>query len=284
VSPAAAHPAAARLVGGPLHALGEIASTQDELARLAAAGAPEGTVVTALHQTGGRGRRGRVWLDAPGDSLLCSILLRPALPAASTAALSLVAAVAVSEAVAAVAGVAAGIRWPNDLLVGDRKLCGILAEAAADGAGRVESVRLGIGLNVDQAEFPPPIRALATSLRLVTGRAHDRAGLLGEVLIALDRRYGEFLAAGFAPARAEWRRRSVTLGRWVRVGGLCDPVLVEDVDEAGALLARDAAGRAVRLTSGEPVDAAGPAWAGAALSAAAAAGPDAPHAGLAPGR
>jgi len=283
VSPAAANPAAARLVGGPRHALGEVASTQDELARLAAAGAPEGTVVTALHQTGGRGRRGRAWLDAPGDNLLFSILLRPALPAASTSALSLVAAVAVSEAVAA-AGVAAGIRWPNDLLVGDRKLCGILAEAAADGAGRVESVRLGIGLNVNQAEFPPPIRALATSLRLVTGRAQDRERLLGEVLAALDRRYGEFLAVGFAPARAEWRQRSVTLGRWIRVGGLCDPVLVEDVDEVGALLARDGAGRAVRLTSGEPADAVPPARAGEGLSAPAAAGPDVPHAGPAPGR
>jgi len=284
VSPAAANPAGARLVGGPRHALDEVASTQDELARLAAAGAPEGTVVTALHQTGGRGRRGRAWLDAPGDNLLFSILLRPALPAAGSAALSLVAAVAVSEAVAAAAGVAAGIRWPNDLLFGDRKLCGILAEAAVDGAGRVESVRLGIGLNVNQAEFPPSIRALATSLRLVTGRAQDRERLLGEVLAALDRRYGEFLAVGFAPARAEWRRRSVTLGRWVRVGGVRDPVLVEDVDEVGALLARDGAGRAVRLTSGEPVDAAPPARAGEGLSAPVATGPDAPHAGRAPGR
>ena len=258
MSPAAAHPPAARLAGGPIHALGEVASTQDELARLAASGAPEGTVVTASHQTGGRGRRGRTWWDAPGDNLLMSVLVRPSRPAASTAALSLVAAVAVSEAIAAVAGVAAGIRWPNDLLVGDRKLCGILAEAAADGAGRVEHVRLGIGLNVNQAEFPPDIRALATSLRLVTGRTHDREQLLGAVLAALDLRYGEFLAAGFAPARAEWRRRSVTLGRWVRVGGSCEPVLVEDVDAAGALLARDAAGRAVRLTSGEPADAAPP--------------------------
>jgi len=275
VSPTAAHRPGTRLVGGPRHALGEVGSTQDELARLAAAGAPEGTVVTAAHQTGGRGRRGRTWWDASGDSLLLSILLRPAMPAAAAPVLSLVAAVAVAEAVAAAAGVAAGIRWPNDLLVGEGKLCGILAEAATDGAGGVEHVRLGIGLNVNQAEFPPPIRALATSLRLVSGRAHDRERVLAEVLAALDRRYREFVAEGFAPARAEWRRRSVTLGRWIRVAG-GEPVLVEDVDGDGALLGRDAASRPVRLAAGEPSDVAPPDAARPATRPdAAAAGPDA---------
>lgn len=255
MSPAAARSPGLRLLAGPHHALAEVTSTQDELARLAAAGAPEGTVVTATHQTGGRGRRGRTWWDAPGDSLLVSVLLRPAIPAAAAPALSPVAAVAVAEAVAAVAGVKAGIRWPNDVLVGERKLAGILAEAAVDGAGRVEHVRLGIGLNVNQTAFPAPVRDVATSLRLVTGSAHDGARVLTALLAALDRHYGAFLADGFAAVRPDWRRRSVTLGRWLRTpeGAL---FLAEDVDEAGALLGHDGGGRAVRLASGEPADAA----------------------------
>ena len=255
MSPAAARSPGPRLLGGPHHALGAVASTQDELARLAAAGAPEGTVVTAAHQTGGRGRRGRIWWDAPGDNLLLSVLLRPAISAASAPALSLVAAVAVADAVAGAVGVEAGIRWPNDVLVGERKLAGILAEGAADGAGRVEHVRLGIGLNVNQTAFPESIQGVATSLRLVTGRAHDGARVLAGVLAALDRRYAEFLADGFAAVRPEWRRRSVSLGRWLRMpeGAL---FLAEDVDDAGALLGRDAGGRPVRLASGEPADAA----------------------------
>ena len=254
MSPAAARSPRPRRLGGPHHALDEVGSTQDELARLAAAGAPEGTVVTAAHQTGGRGRRGRTWWDAPGDNLLLSVLLRPAIPAASAPALSLVAAVAVADAVSDAAGVEAGIRWPNDVLAGGRKLAGILAEAVADGAGRVEHVRLGIGVNVNQTAFPEPIRGVATSLRLITGRAQDGARVLAAVLAALDRRYSDFLAGGFAAARPEWRRRSVTLGRWLRTpeGAL---FLAEDVDEAGALLGRDGAGRPVRLASGEPADA-----------------------------
>ena len=255
MSPAAVPSPGLRRLGGLHHAFAEVGSTQDELARLAAAGAPEGTVVTAAHQTGGRGRRGRTWWDAAGDNLLLSVLLRPAIPAAAAPALSLVAAVAVAEAVADAAGVEAGIRWPNDVLVDERKLAGILAEAVADGAGRVEHVRLGIGLNVNQTAFPEPIRAVATSLRLLTGRAQDGARVLAAVLAALDHRYAEFLADGFAAARPEWRRRSVTLGRWLRTPDGAR-FLAEDVDGAGALLGRDGGGRPVRLASGEPADAA----------------------------
>ena len=254
MTPAATAAPAARLIGGRRYALGEVGSTQDELARLAAAGAPEGTVVTATHQTGGRGRRGRTWWDAPGDNRLLSILLRPAIPAAAAPVLSLVSAVAVAEAISSAAGVETGIRWPNDVLIGDRKVSGILAEAVVNAAGRVEHVRLGIGVNVNQAEFPPPIRSLATSLRHATGRAHGRERLLAELLSALDRRYAEFLAGGFAGVRDEWRRRSATLGRWIRAPG-GELLLAEDVDDFGALLGRDATGRPMRLASGEPVDA-----------------------------
>jgi BirA family biotin operon repressor/biotin-[acetyl-CoA-carboxylase] ligase len=250
VKPAAAAGPGARLVGGTVHLRAEVESTQDELARLAVAGAPEGTVVVADHQTGGRGRRGRTWWDAPGDNLLASVLLRPPLRIAEAPPLSLVAAIAVSEALETQTGVVAGIRWPNDLLVAGRKLCGVLAEAAAAADGRVDHVLLGIGVNANQTEFPAPIRALATSLRLLTGRVADREELLQHVLAALDRRYGEFLAGGFPALRPEWRRRSITPGRSV-VAPDGRRMIAEDVADDGALLVRDETGRLLRLASGE---------------------------------
>ncbi|MGH7385562.1 MAG: biotin--[acetyl-CoA-carboxylase] ligase, partial [Candidatus Rokuibacteriota bacterium] len=159
-----------------IHALDRTDSTQSEVARLAAAGAPEGTVVTARHQRAGRGRRGREWWDAPGESLLVSVLLRPPSPPAVVPQLSLVGALAVVEAFA-LGGVTARIRWPNDLLIDARKVCGILAEASSGvsraGTGILHHVILGIGINLNQTEFPESLAPRATSLRLVTGRAHE---------------------------------------------------------------------------------------------------------------
>jgi BirA family transcriptional regulator, biotin operon repressor / biotin---[acetyl-CoA-carboxylase] ligase len=236
--------------GRARHALGEVVSTQQEMARLAAAGAEEGTVVTAEHQTRGRGRRGRVWADVPGESLLVSILLRPAVPMSRAPQLTLVAAVAVVEAFEASAGVAPGIRWPNDVLVGGRKICGILAEAVAGADGRLQHVILGIGANVNQAEFPDDLRAIATSLRVEAGRVVAREAVLDAILESLDRRYAEFLAGGFAALREVWRSRSVTLGRPVRGPDGREAIAV-DVDEEGALIARDADGSLLRFTSGD---------------------------------
>jgi BirA family biotin operon repressor/biotin-[acetyl-CoA-carboxylase] ligase len=240
----------APVLGRWRHALGEVVSTQQEMARLAAAGAPEGTVITAEHQTGGRGRRGRVWADVPGESLLVSILLRPAVPMSRAPQLTLVAAVAVVEAFESAAGVSAGIRWPNDILVEGRKLCGILAEAVAGSDGRLHHVILGIGANVNQVELPGDLRETATSLGREAGRSVSRDVVLERLLEALDRRYAEFLAGGFAALRATWRSRSVTLGRSVRGPDGREAIAV-DIDEEGALIARGPDGALLRLTSGD---------------------------------
>ena len=158
------------MIGSAIHRLDEVDSTQTVLAQMAREGAPDGTVVTARHQRQGRGRRGHDWWDAPGESLLLSVLLRPSVAAAEVSALSLVAAVAVAEALDAVAGVGARIRWPNDVLVGGRKIAGILPDAACRADGGVEHVVLGIGINVGQRAFPPALALVATSLFLATGR------------------------------------------------------------------------------------------------------------------
>jgi BirA family biotin operon repressor/biotin-[acetyl-CoA-carboxylase] ligase len=211
-------------------------------------------VVTAEHQRAGRGRLGRTWWDAPGESLMCSVLLRPPVPPAAAPALALVAAVAVAEAVERAAGVAPALRWPNDVVAGGRKLGGILAEAVVDGDGRLRHVILGMGLNVNQEAFPGPLGDVATSLRRLTGRPHDRERLLEALLAALEARYAQFLSGGFAAVAPAWRARSVTPGR---------PVLLPDgrrataldVAEDGALRVRLASGSLESVTAGEVRDA-----------------------------
>ena len=236
-----------------VHALDVIDSTQSEAQRLAAAGAPEGTVVTARHQRAGRGRRGHDWWDAPGQSLLASVLLRPAGPVAAAPQLSLVGGLAMADALVAVASVPARIRWPNDLLVDGRKVCGILAEASSDSAGRLHHVILGIGVNLAQTAFPEALADRATSLRLVTGRAPEADVVLAAVLDQLGRHYETWRAGGFAALRAAWLERSTLPGQTVRLPDGSDGVGV-DVGDDGILVARAGDGRLVHIVSGGTVE------------------------------
>jgi BirA family biotin operon repressor/biotin-[acetyl-CoA-carboxylase] ligase len=153
---------------------------------------PEGAVVVAEEQTEGRGRLGRQWLAPTGTSLLVSILLRPEVEPARLPELSLVAGRACAEAIADVAGLEPEVKFPNDVLLGGRKVAGILAEASE---GRVV---LGVGVNVTQrpGELPPDARTPATSLAIETGRAIDRGELLLALLERLERRYDEWRFGG----------------------------------------------------------------------------------------
>jgi BirA family transcriptional regulator, biotin operon repressor / biotin---[acetyl-CoA-carboxylase] ligase len=231
-----------------LHALDSVDSTQTEAQRQAAEGAPEGTVVTARHQRAGRGQRGHEWWDDPGESLLVSVLLRPPSSPSAAPQLSLVAGLAVADALAT-AGLTARIRWPNDLLVDDRKVCGILAEAASDGAGRLDYVILGIGINLNQTAFPATLQQRATSLCLVTGRTYLARPVLAAALAHLGRRYAEWRSGGFAALRAAWLGRSTLPGQVVRLpdGGEGAGV---DVGDDGVLVARASDGRLLRVVSG----------------------------------
>lgn len=174
---------------------------------------PEGAVAVAEHQTMGRGRSGRSWEDEPGRSLLFSVLLRPAeglLPQ-----LSLVAALATAEALAAACGRSTSVKWPNDVLLDGRKVAGILLEAA-DGA-----VIAGVGVNVNQGpdELPRETRLPATSLRLETGREHDRGALLAAILAALGAAYATWRETGLEQLLARLEPLSALAGARVRVGG-----------------------------------------------------------------
>jgi BirA family biotin operon repressor/biotin-[acetyl-CoA-carboxylase] ligase len=236
------------VVGRTIHTFETVDSTQAVLGQLAANGAPEGTVVVARHQTAGRGSRGRQWWDALGESLMLSVLLRPPVPVAQAPQLSLVAGVAVVDALRVGAGVDARIRWPNDVLIEGKKVCGVLPEAVSRVDGRVGYVLLGIGINVGQREFPHELRDTATSLLLATRVAHDQTQLLSETLAALDRRYGEWLSTGFTALRVEWRKRAGILGQRVRIRDGGEGVAV-DVDDTGALLVDAGRGALTRVVS-----------------------------------
>ncbi|MFQ5829370.1 MAG: biotin--[acetyl-CoA-carboxylase] ligase [Candidatus Methylomirabilia bacterium] len=234
------------LMGRAFYAFPVVISTQDELRRLGESGAPEGTVVVADHQTGGRGRQRRTWVDQPGSNLLFSLLLRPEMPAAQVPQLTLLAAVATREALIASTRLEIVIRWPNDLLVGRRKLAGILAEASALD-DRVSQVILGIGINVNQTTFPE-LGAEATSLALELGHPLDREMLLEGLLAALDGWYTRCLREGFLGVREAWRQAAVSLGQPVATAGVAG--VAEDLDVDGALLVRTGEGRVVRVVAG----------------------------------
>ncbi|MFQ5896650.1 MAG: biotin--[acetyl-CoA-carboxylase] ligase [Candidatus Methylomirabilia bacterium] len=234
-------------MGKVFHAVPVLPSTQDELRRLAEAGAPEGAVVVADHQTEGRGRQGRSWVDQPGANLLVSLLLRPKIPVAQVPQLSLLTAVAAQEALAASTGLQIEIRWPNDLEIRRLKVAGILAEASSVG-GRVSLVILGIGINVNQTHFPDLPRK-ATSLALEAGRMLDREALLERLLDALNRWYTRYLRQGFLPVREAWLRTARGLGGPIRQGSVTGRA--EDLDSDGALVVRTAEGQVIRLVAGE---------------------------------
>ncbi len=205
----------------------ELDSTNRYLLDEARAGAPTGLVAVADHQHAGRGRLGRTWSAPPGASLLVSVLLRPELPIERRHLVVLAAAVAMAEAVEATTGVRAGLKWPNDLLVGDRKLAGILAEGTGD------AVVVGIGVNLHWAEVPPELAGIATAVNLEGGRPATRDELLGAFLAAYARRL-----ADLAAARVAYRARLVTLGLRVRVEQASGARVgvATDVDDDGHLV------------------------------------------------
>ena len=162
--------------------------------------ASEGEVFLAEKQTAGRGRGINKWHSERGTGIYCSVILRPQITPSDTLWLSLISAVAVQDAIREVTGHVTDIRWPNDLLIHDKKFCGILTELSTEGR-RVRHAIVGIGVNVNQQEFPDELRPVATSLRLETGREWSRVELTAALLKSLDREYRGLLRAINSPVR-----------------------------------------------------------------------------------
>jgi BirA family biotin operon repressor/biotin-[acetyl-CoA-carboxylase] ligase len=241
---------------GVIVRLDTVDSTQSVGFALAERGAADRTVVVADRQLAGRGRRGRTWSAPAGTSLLASILVRPRLPQALLATLSLTTAVAAAEALRRVTGVEARLKWPNDLLVSGRKIAGILLESRM--AGRVAAggstpsasgivTIVGVGINLGQREFPPELADGATSVALETGRAPSREAVLTALLEEFDVWRARLEEQGFEPVREAWRRLSDTLGRRVAVDDVSG--IAVDLDVDGALLV-DVGGSVKRVLAG----------------------------------
>jgi BirA family transcriptional regulator, biotin operon repressor / biotin---[acetyl-CoA-carboxylase] ligase len=237
-----------------------VSSTNDLADRAAAAGAGHGTVVAADCQESGRGRMGRTWHSPPGAGLYISAVLRPGemgaaeggAGVAAASRITLTAGVACAEALRNATGLPAAIKWPNDVVVGPRKVCGILAEAASSN-GRLRHVILGYGINVLAASYPPEIAERATSIEAELGRFVDRAAVFAESLACLAERIRQLSAGGFDAMLDAWRTMSPSsTGARVEIvtpGGWTEAVTV-GVDRDGALLAK--AGAIVRrVVAGE---------------------------------
>ncbi len=180
-------------LGTPILQFDTLASTNDYAKDLAAAGAAEGTTVTARTQTQGRGRQGRTWSSLPDAGLYFSVILRPRLAPARSSVLTLAAAVAVAETFREEFHLPADIKWPNDILVGGRKICGILVESAIEGTSLQYAI-LGIGVNLAHREFSDELRALATSLFLESGAQVSPQEFLSPLIQRMDGWYRKALA------------------------------------------------------------------------------------------
>ncbi len=242
--------------GEPLHFFPSIDSTNIYAARLAREGASTGTAVIADEQTGGKGRLGRSWVSPPGVNLYLSLLLRPAVSTAVVPQLSLLAAVAVAEAIIEVCQLTPAIKWPNDVLIAGKKVCGILAEMQTEGT-TLRAVILGIGVNINAplSAFPPELHDKASSLLLAGGKTVDRAAFAAALLTHLEKLYVLWIEQGFPALRSAWEHHaSGLLGKKISVaapeGTVSGIVLGLDIDGA-LLLHEEQTGAQRRVLAGD---------------------------------
>ncbi len=236
-----------------LLAYAEIGSTNSELISRARDGAVDGLVVTADHQTGGRGRLGRTWSDVPGKALLVSALVRPEAWSIGSTELPLIplaAGLGVAQAIHDVCGVVVDLDWPNDVLVDERKLGGILCESTGSG-GRVDAVVIGIGLNLGRVSIPDELRREAVSLDELCGPV-GRDELLDAVLDRVQAEC-ESLAADAASVVGAYRGRCVTVGREVAVATCRETISgrAADISASGSLVVVLSDGSSRSISFGE---------------------------------
>ncbi len=241
-----------RFLKGPIYYFETLASTNDLAKELGAKGAPQGTLVVAEAQSKGRGRLGRGWDSPQAAGLYVSLLLRPPLPPTELPQITLTTAVAVVRAVRRATGLTLGIKWPNDLLLGDQKVGGILTEMETE-TDRIRHLVVGLGLNVNNVQFPAELKTTATSLALAAGGPFPRLQILKAWLEEFEDLYERFLARQFPDILAEWKNYTVTLGKAVTVRQGTEAISGEALEVApdGALLVQTRTGDIVRVTSGE---------------------------------
>jgi BirA family biotin operon repressor/biotin-[acetyl-CoA-carboxylase] ligase len=244
------------VVGRELHCFDEIDSTNTYAKKIALTGAADGTVVVADCQTAGRGRMDRSFQSPRGKGIYLTVLLRPDLPPERLLPVTALTGVAVCTAIEEVCGVRPGLKWPNDPVLGNKKVCGILTELSLEGeSGRVQYLVVGIGINVSQtaADFTPEVAEMATSLSAALGRPVSRPALAASLIRALDRLYGDLKAGDLSEYLAAYRRDCVNLGKPVQLfsGEDRETVTAVGIDEDFGLVVRAADGTEKAVRSGE---------------------------------
>ena len=243
-----------KVIGRDIQVFEETTSTNDVVERLARDGVNEGAVVFAESQTKGRGRLGRKWVSPARKGLWFSILLRPNLRPVETTKLTVAAATGVRRAIEKHTGLKPVIKWPNDILLGEKKVAGILMEMSAE-LDRVKYIILGIGVdvNLNTGDFPPELRKIATSIKAEAGKAISRSELAVAILRELDHDYQRITQGQFAAVADEWEEHGITIGRNVVInaGDRQSRGRAESLDDDGALLLRTVHGHLERIVGGD---------------------------------
>jgi BirA family biotin operon repressor/biotin-[acetyl-CoA-carboxylase] ligase len=243
-----------KVIGRDIQVFEQTTSTNDVIEKLARDGVKEGVVIFAESQTKGRGRLGRKWISPARKGLWFSILLRPDLRPQETTQLTVASATALRRAIVAETNLKPEIKWPNDILIGGKKVAGILTELSAE-LDKVRHVILGIGIDVNlgAGELPAELRKTATSLKIESGETISRAELAVAILRELDADYARICGGKFSEVADEWEEHCTTIGRdvTVQIGDRKIRGCAESLDDDGALLLRTEHGRLEAITGGD---------------------------------
>ncbi len=223
-------------IGKQVFCYDSVSSTNDIAHHLAKSGAQSGTIIVAEFQTAGRGRGAKKWIAQKGENLTTSVILRPTMPLENLAALPLLVALAIAQAIEEIARRQVEIKWPNDVLMQRKKVAGVLVETSAQ-AGAVDYIVVGIGLNVNQAQFPDDLADRATSLFLETGIRYDKSTLLVSLMRFLDAHYTRFAKGETESLLTTWRAYCKMLGKPITFfqGNLRREGIALDIDKRGFL-------------------------------------------------
>lgn len=228
-------------------------STNEYAKRIVNQGACHGTLIIAREQTAGKGRRGRQWRSPPGKDIYMSLLLKPRIQPERASVLTLIAAMAVTEAIRECIKINVLIKWPNDILYEDKKLCGILCEMEI-ALGKIAFAVVGMGINVNTKELPQALKNTATSLAICTGKTIDTEKLIDEIMAAFERYYDIYSEqGGFASLRPQYESWSANIGRKVTIlnGSESFTGKAQGINETGELIVENEMGETILVSSGE---------------------------------
>jgi len=242
-----------RKIGNKIYYFKTIDSTNNYAKKIGLDDFIDGTIIISEEQTNGRGRLGRNWVSPSGKGLWLSLLLKPNIEPSEAAKITAIGAVAVAVAIEKTTGVSAGIKWPNDIIMDRKKVCGILTEMSAE-LNHINYVVVGIGVNVNNNDFPKEIKDIATSVKLSSEREVSRKDLLFNILETFEELYYDFINKGNLNKTIKiCREKSVTLGRNIRVIGKDEIIYGKalDINDDAELIVRKDNGEIITIISGE---------------------------------